>query len=225
MANFDGLLYRIPPPLPPGDDRGRVAGAPQRPGETVEDIPDAGGRRPGGEDGVRVPFVPLDYPEVDSLVDSEELPVITAWGVQVSYEWDEGLRYAPVAGSRLDRRAAVWRTHSGVCIKVVSWVAQTVGDRPILPSPGTGSLNEVLISKGISPALPTVLPMGDQGWTVAGVYRYVLLNPPAAGDTLGTGGHPLSLYPASANQLQVSDFRDLLDAASVQAFNGQGVDY
>ena len=213
MGTFDRLHKPMPDPVPGGSEP--PPGGIAMPGAT----------RPSGSNPVPFVFVPEDYPEVDWVADRDDLPALTGWGAEVCYEFDAGIRHAPVAGRANDRPVAFWRTHSGCCVKVVRWVVQAIGGVPELPSPDTGSANEVLIAQAVSPAVPSAMPMGDQVWTVAGVYRYALQKAPAAGDRLGTGASPLLDMPASANRLDISHYRTLLDAAQVATFDGRRVDY
>ena len=141
-------------------------------------------------------------------------PIIMAWGAVVTYEEHPGVGYSPVAGPP-GTPPATWQIHAPYTLKTVTWVAQAIGGKPELPSADTGSANERLLYKKLSPQVPQVNQDGLAIWTVGGSYHYMLNGCPGPNDSLGVGSHPLSVLPPQLNTLVLSDFKQLLAAAVV----------
>lgn len=149
-------------------------------------------------------------------------PILIAWGAEVSYDIDSGLRSSPLAGPAGSGKSAFWRVHGGVCRKVVTFTCQAIGGKPEIPSPNTGSGNEVLILRRLAPQTPQMNQDGLPIWTVVGQYVYNLQVPPGDNDALGIGRHPLSVLPPELNTLTMSDFSKMLGAAVVTNYTSGG---
>lgn len=152
-------------------------------------------------------------------------PILFGFGIQSEYTFSEGLGCSPIAGPKLARQVAVWRIHSGMCFRVVTFVCQAMNGKPAIPSPFTGNNNEVLFTKRVSPATPATMPTGEQVWTVVGSYYFLCQQAPSPSDELATAKHPLSIIPAALNVLRPSDFLFLLGSSPATGFNGNVVNY
>jgi hypothetical protein len=129
----------------------------------------------------------------------------TEYAITPQLVWNYGLVAQPVAGPP-GTPCKVVRLHAPFCTKVVTWVARRVGAKPVCPSPDTGSADEVLIGKSISPPAPGTLVDGSQVWTVQGTYWYALQVPPSETDPLMAGATPADGGGPTANVLYPSDF-------------------
>ena len=172
------------------------------------------------------PTVSDTGPTLDSLRDRTGLPGLIAWGCQVTYSTDQGLAWSPVAGGPGQRQVAIWRTHTGFTVKTVDYAAQAVGGKPEIPSPDTGSGNEVLVHHVESAGFPAVIPeSGKQVWAVTGKYIYILQQKPDPTDTLGIGSTPLSTLSPALNTLVYADFIKCLAPAQVAKYNGDTISF
>lgn len=143
-------------------------------------------------------------------------PAIMAYGCEVSYEDDLGIRTSPVAGPP-GTPAAEWRCHGGIRYKTVTFVAQASGGKPELPSPYNVGPNEKFLARRLSPQVPQIGLDGKPIWTIGGKYIYRIPGPYDADgtfmDNYDVGSHPLSILPPEANTLNINDFGRLIASA------------
>lgn len=143
-----------------------------------------------------------------------------SYACSVEYVWDEGIRVAPKAGPRRTP-AAVWRCHSGICYKVVSFACQRFRQMPVPPHPDTGSPNEIYLGKVLNPTRPDDMPDQGELFTLVGQYVYLLVVGPDDNDPLPVPGSPLRA--AATNTLNINDFsKYLLPAVQVAQGFTQG---
>jgi hypothetical protein len=132
--------------------------------------------------------------------------VTTAYAMTTVYDWDMGIAQQPLSGPA-GNAADFVQLYAPTCRKLVYWVAQRIGSKPVLPSPSPADPNnEVLLHKQISPAMPGSMPDGSQVWTIAGVYTYGLAVPPEEDDPLSAGVSPLDQRTTADNLILASDF-------------------
>jgi hypothetical protein len=160
-----------------------------------------------------------------AALDMQGAPYI-GYGIHAEYAWDMGLLATPIAGPP-GTPAEVTRVHGGLCFKVVEWAAQRLLELPQLPSSDTGSTNEVLLFKQISPAMRNLLPDGTPIWTVAGRYGYVLLVPPSDNDPMLIPAAPFDLGRFQLTVLTPANYtKEMLGPVpSVTGQLSQGVTY
>jgi len=173
------------------------------------------------------PAPPLP-PDLGDLADTPaDSPMLVAYGIKTDYRDATGLGWSPVAGPPDDPGPGVvfWRIHKPFTVKKVTFVCQAMNGRPPIPSKATTSDNEVYIDGQVSFATDTPLPTGEEVCTASGVYFFVLQNGIGDGDSYGTSSHPMSVYPAAMNTLDVSDFKDMLGAAVVASYGGVRIDF
>ena len=168
-------------------------------------------------------------PRLDNLIDrgatGNGRPILHGFGCSVAYYRKTGLGWSPLAAEGSANELAVWRIHSPVCLKVVTWVVQATGDnKPELPSSATGD-NEVLLDDTYAIEIPGVLVDGTPTNSVAGRYEYILQAPPRIGDQLASGRHPLSITPPALNTLNPYDFVPLLGYVPPVVFGGTAINF
>lgn len=125
-------------------------------------------------------------------------------GLTVQYQRHKGLAWAPLAAPE-GTQVVFWRTHSGYCIKIVSWVLSMLGGDPPLPSPVTGD-NEVLIMRDETLGNPTFGPSGIKTFTKAGIFVYVLQKTPADTDIIYGAVNPLDVSGITSNTIDPAKY-------------------
>ena len=139
---------------------------------------------------------------------------------------DVGLRSSPVAGPALQDSQAFWRQHAGRSFKVISCVATALATTPPMPSPDTGSANDVLVAWcAVQFLFP--LPDGNVGYGVLLIMAFELQQAIQLGvDVLDFGASPFISIPAASNVLQPQNFFSYLtEASAVQGFQGQPITF
>lgn len=100
------------------------------------------------------------------------------------YQERTGKYQMPVCGP-VGSAAAIVKAHAAAATKTVRWVAQRVGQLPVLPHPDPGNEGETLIYKNIDTAAPVPQPNGlTLAFQVTGTYVYALDRPLAEADPL-----------------------------------------
>lgn len=113
----------------------------------------------------------------------------------VSYAWDYGLRGIPVCGPP-GTPLSIVAEHAPTCHKIVNWLAQAQDLLPgadvsqFCPDWKVNNSNEVLVAKAMSAPFKIDLGDGTTLSTIAGVYVYLLLVPPADTDQLASSIPP-----------------------------------
>jgi hypothetical protein len=167
----------------------------------------------------------VPFPRLGELSITEGGPVYFSWGCQAEYAWDLGLRCAPLALPKdsPNKKVAFWRVHAGVCGMIVSWIAQSFSEKPVLPSAQVNDANLVLVSKRIAAPSPARGPDGTPLYTVCGAYAYALQQYPADQDALGFPASPLANVSPSLHTLTAADFRQLFYLPPVSGSGGLSV--
>jgi hypothetical protein len=160
-----------------------------------------------------VPPVPADIP-----TDSAQY---LGYGAIALYEWDYGLRGAPVAGPKGALLSFV-RLHGGAGLKTISAVAIRLGERPKLPHWDTQSPNEVLFARRVACFSPAQFPDGTPVYAVVQELYYMLQQAPGDDDQLDFLTSPIGGQPVALNFLAPSDFSKYLSgpAQAVAGFGG-----
>lgn len=128
------------------------------------------------------------------------------FGLSVSYSWDSGLRYAPLATTARNK-VAIWRAHSEVTLKVVSCVVARVQALPLLPHIDTGCNNDVLVYRNVSLPSRELFVTGEEMIVVMVQYIYImqmaqkLEDPIVFPNSVLRVNAPLQLNPASFSKL------------------------
>jgi hypothetical protein len=156
-----------------------------------------------------------------SFVNPNDGTFLHSFAIDIDHEFDEGVRYAPRAGAKGAAQAAVWRAHSGICIRVVTWAASAIGGRPRVPYPSELCENDVLVGKKISTTSNGHTLAGEPTVSIAGCYRYVLRQAPGDGDYLMACTNPKVNVPPANNYVAITSFdRNLLASVNPAAFSG-----
>jgi hypothetical protein len=148
-----------------------------------------------------------------------------SWGCQSEYVWDYGYRGSPLAAPRRSKKVAVWRVHTGMCYRVVTWAAQSFNGQPPLPKAQTGSANELLLGKSIVGPSPSRMPAGDPLWTFAGQYVYLLQQWPDDDEPLALSSSPLAVEPAAAHVLSPGQFTEIINTLAPNGFDGVRIQF
>jgi hypothetical protein len=143
---------------------------------------------------------PAVLPNINSMTDPPK-GMYVGYGAAVAYDFDMGLRGQPVADGPNASLAQFTRVHSGMCHKGIAAVAVMLGADPELPSPDTGSTNDVLLAKGIRSISPGKLPDGTPFNVTLVGYLYGLQRMPSPTDMLDRGSTPIDVNGPSSNLL------------------------
>ena len=127
----------------------------------------------------------------------------TLYRIRSEYSYQSGLMGVPVASAIPNTSAEMICVHAPFSRRVVHWTAERFGALPELPSPSTGSSNEVLLAYRIIPEAPQPRrAAGDYLYQVSGVYEYQLLIPLVFGtDSIPSSALPCTTVPATSNSL------------------------
>ncbi len=164
------------------------------------------------------PAQPDTPPTLDNLIATN----VTGYGCVVKYVFESGLACSPLAAPLGSQLLAFWREHAGACTKIISAVVTAVGGNPPMPSPITGSDNDVLIGWTLALFTPSNLIDGIQAKGAVLVLAFALQQAPVLGvDVFDMGASPFDITDASDNVLNPLDFYEYLDKASpVTGFSG-----
>lgn len=104
----------------------------------------------------------------------------TFYAIQTTYETDLGLQAAPSTASRpaaaVDENQIV-RGRRPITFKIVTWTAQRLYAKPMLPHWNTGTPNEKLLKRTISARNP-LQSLNHKTWEVTGQYTYAFKKEP-----------------------------------------------
>ena len=146
----------------------------------------------------------LEFPLPDSLFSQSHADApYTEYQIQSRFEWQSGTVATPVAGPP-GTPQEIEQVHAPVCSRTVRWSATRVGSIPELPSPNTGSDNEVLASMVIVAEAPKPIRAGNFFiHRTSGVYTYHVLVALTPGvDPIPSSATPASTDSASGNNLR-----------------------
>lgn len=135
------------------------------------------------EDIPENPTAPFPEPEVGPpTIWSDEMKsgrFYTEYEVTTQIDGDEGLRGAPKAASKGQGQTVIWRKHGGEAVLSVAWIAEKLGDKPVMPHPIIDSTLYVLKSWRIQAISPKPLTDGvNLVYHIRGIYTYFLQVPP-----------------------------------------------
>jgi hypothetical protein len=164
-----------------------------------------------------VASTPYQFPDSQFSQSHEDAPY-TQFTIQSEFREQSGRLGIPVAGPP-GTPAKMIQFHAPIQERVVRWTATRVGSIPELPSPNTGSSNEVLISKRIIPEAPKPYRSGNFSlFRVTGEYVYQILQPLVPGvDAIPSTASPATSASAPTNNLQNFMFKDGVIAPAISS--------
>lgn len=134
----------------------------------------------------------------------------TRYEIVTRVEGDTGIDGDPLAKPKGQGETAFYREHGGFAMLSVAWLAERLGDVPILPHPILEDELYVLKTYEIAPEAPVPNSDGKSlNWRVRGVYRYILQRPPDLDNFnffFPVGVTPLHIIPASVIRLGPNNF-------------------
>jgi hypothetical protein len=134
----------------------------------------------------------------------------TQYAIASRYEFHMGELLVPVCGPT-GTPPWVTQLHSPCWTKSVSWVAERVGEKPILPGwRGADPAKQRIQYLDIRPMAPVRGPDGRYVYKVRGFYQYVMLDAPPNNSSvsLGNAAMPFDLNPAVVHVLPGFTFDD-----------------
>jgi hypothetical protein len=183
-------------------------------------------------------FSPFDDTIPGHLGNLKPTPLL-AWGMQIDYETDTGLRCAPPAAPNLVDPATqttpyqqFYRAHAGSTRKTITCIAVAADQNNLqLPAPQTISQvnngNDVLVAWRVIGFTPENFMDGIQSQAAMIILIYECQAMLQLGvDTLDLGASPFDKTPAAQNILTPGEFNSLLNQASQAAgFKGGPITY